>query len=115
MRRATRNRRSEPRFEVLGDLHGTAEAVVELPLRNVSAGGCLVESPVTLVPGSVHVVTVRSHSWESPVQVRVRHVRPAGTRTARTYFIGLEFLSMTPAMAGEIQLWLVAGGRATEV
>jgi hypothetical protein len=38
-----------------------------------------------------------------------------GTRHARIYFIGLEFLSMTPAMAGEIQLWLAAGNRAPEV
>lgn len=116
MRRRVGDRRIRPRFEIVGELHGTIEAVLQLPLKNVSPGGCLVESPLALVPDSTHAVRIRCGDRETSLHIRVRHVRAAAQgETASRYLIGLEFLSMTPAAAAEIATWMAAAEAEFEV
>jgi hypothetical protein len=95
----------------VGDLWGTLETVLRLPLRNVSPGGVLIESHVPLVAESVHRLTFRCDGQEAAAQVRVRHVKPAiSIDGERTYLIGVEFLSVHPALIGQVARWMSADG-----
>jgi len=106
MRRKLGDRRVRPRYDVVGDLWGTLETVLHLPLRNVSPGGALIESHVPLTAESVHRLTFRCDGQEAAAQVRVRHVKPSRSVDGeRTYLIGVEFLSVHPALAGQVQRW----------
>ena len=107
MKRRLGDRRNRPRFEIVGELHGTLEIVLQLPLRNVGLGGALVEADVALAPESIHRLSWRCEGTDTAVQVRVRHVRATASpdRECR-YLIGVEFLSLNPIVAEQIQSWL---------
>jgi hypothetical protein len=90
----------------VGDLWGTLETVLRLPLRNVSPGGALIESHVALPAESVHRLTFRCDGQDAAAQVRVRHVKPTISPDGeRTYLIGVEFLSAHPALVGQVERW----------
>ena len=109
MKRRLGDRRNRPRFEIVGDLWGTLETVLQLPLRNVGVHGALFESPVPLAPESIHRLTWKCDERETAVQVRVRHVRPVESADGeRSYLLGIEFLSMNPMIVEQIQQWTAA-------
>ena len=111
MKRRLGDRRNRPRFEVVGELFGTLETVLQLPLRNVGLGGGLFESHVALAPESVHRLAWKCGDRDTAVQVRVRHVRPiASADGERSYLIGIEFLSLNPVIVEQIEEWLAANG-----
>ena len=114
MRRKLGDRRVKPRYDLVGDLWGTLETVLRLPLVNVSPGGALIESHVPLPAQSVHRLTFDCNGREAATQVKVHHVRrqTAGDGSTR-YLIGVEFMSPHPALLGEISRWMVAGGGET--
>jgi hypothetical protein len=104
------DRRARPRFEIVGELFGSLETVLLLPLKNVGIGGALFESHVPLTAESIHRLTWKSDDRETVVQVRVRHVKPVESVDGeRTYLIGVEFMSLNALIAGQIQQWLAAG------
>lgn len=110
MKRRLADRRGRPRFEIVGDLWGTLETVMGMPLVDISHGGALVQSALTLPTESVHSVTVNCDGQPTPASVRVRHVRPAIDSDGReSFFIGVEFLSMTAALQRQIDCWLEGG------
>ena len=53
VRRKMGDRRNRPRYDIVGDLWGTLETVLHLPLRNLSRGGALIHSHVPLPSQSV--------------------------------------------------------------
>jgi hypothetical protein len=107
MKRRLGDRRGRPRFEIVGDLWGTLDTVVGMPLRNVGRGGALVQSTIELSPGSVHHVAVSCDGRQSPASVRVQHVRSVVGGDGRDYYlIGLEFLSMPMELVAQIDRWL---------
>jgi hypothetical protein len=111
VKRRLGDRRIRPRFELVGDLWGTLETVLRLPIRNVGTGGALFESHVPLAAESIHRLTWRCDDREAAVQVRVRHVRPIEAADGeRGYLIGIEFMSLNPMVAGQIEEWLAAAG-----
>jgi hypothetical protein len=111
VKRRLGDRRIRPRFEIVGELWGTLETVLQLPLRNVGVHGGLFESPVPLAAESIHRLTWRCEDRETAVQVRVRHVRPLDSVDGeRTYLLGMEFLSVNPMIVEQIQQWLSAAG-----
>jgi hypothetical protein len=113
MKRRLGDRRGRPRFEIVGELWGTLETVVGMPLRNISPGGALVQSMISLPPQSVHHVGVSCEGAQTPASVRVRHVRPIVGGDGRDYYlIGLEFLSVPAPLLAQIQHWM--GGAAGE-
>jgi hypothetical protein len=114
MKRRLADRRSRPRFEVVGELWGTLETVIAMPLRNVGRGGVLVQSTIALSPQSVHHVAVSCEGGQTPASVRVKHVRPMIGADGRDYFlIGLEFLAMPAELIAQIDRWLSGhGGQA---
>ena len=107
MKRRLGDRRVRPRFEIVGDLWGTLDTVVGMPLLNIGVGGALVQSPVPLIPQTVHHVALTCDGQPTPASVQVRHVRPVtGTDGRDFYLIGLEFLAMPAALGAQIQIWL---------
>lgn len=110
MKRRLGDRRGRPRFEIVGDLWGTLDTVIGMPLLNIGMGGALVQSSVPLTPESVHHVAVTCEGQHTPTSVQVRHVRPvAGHDGRELYLIGLEFLSMPSALLAQIEMWMDSG------
>jgi hypothetical protein len=111
VRRKLGDRRIRPRYDIVGDLWGTLETVLHLPLRNVSPGGALIESHVPLPAESVHRLTFRCDGQDAAAQVRVRHVEPTvSVDGERMYLIGVEFLSLHPALVGQVERWMEVDG-----
>ena len=116
MKRRLGDRRNRPRFEIVGELWGTLETVLRLPLKNVGIGGALFESHVPLAAESIHRLTWKCEDRDTAVQVRVRHVRAVESADGeRSYLIGIEFLSLNPVIVGQIDKWLVEGAGSAGV
>jgi len=110
VRRKIGDRRIRPRFDIVGDLWGSLETVLRLPLRNVSRGGALIHSHVPLPSQSVHRIAFNSDGQDLSVPVRVSHVdTQVSADGERTYLIGVEFLSPQPALLAMIDRWAIAG------
>ena len=109
------DRRLKPRFDIVGELWGTLEAVVRFQVDNIGPGGVLFYSHVALPPDSVHRLTVSGGQREFTTQVQVRHVRPAiGVSGEPAFAIGIEFLGMHPVLVDEIRRWSAAGAESLE-
>jgi hypothetical protein len=110
VRRKIGDRRIRPRFDIVGDLWGTLETVLQLPLRNVSRGGALIHSHVPLPSQSVHRLAFNADGHDVSVPVRVSHVdTQTSAEGERTYLIGVEFLAAQPALLELIDQWTIAG------
>ena len=86
------DRRSELRFEIIGQLWGSLETVEHLSLRNLGRGGALVESRRPLTSDTIHGVRLLLGEEPRDVQVRVCHVTPVRVPGGEHYLIGLEFV-----------------------
>jgi PilZ domain-containing protein len=110
VRRKIGDRRIRPRFDIVGDLWGSLETVLRLPLRDVSRGGALIHSHVPLPSQSVHRLAFNSDGQDVSVPVRVSHVdTQVSADGERTYLIGVEFLSLQPGLLEMIDRWAIAG------
>jgi hypothetical protein len=110
VRRKIGDRRIRPRFDIVGELWGSLESVLRLPLKNVSRGGALIHSHVPLPVQSVHRVALHAGEQEVSVPVRVSHVdQRVSADGERTYLIGVEFVSMQPALLQLIDQLVVGG------
>ena len=115
MQRRLGDRRGRPRFEIVGELWGTLDAVVGMPLVNVGRGGALVRSSVPLTPESEHHVSVACGGEQAPANVKVRHVRTVVGNDGRDlYLIGLEFISLPAALIAQIDAWIDPGATRIE-
>lgn len=104
MRRRLGDRRGRPRFDIVGDLPGSLEAVLHLPLENISRGGALIHSHVALPPESVHTLRLVTDGEAFTTQVRVKHVKKVATGDGeRTFLLGVEFVAMHPRLLGMIE------------
>ena len=107
MRRKLGDRRIRPRFDIVGDLFGTLETVLRLPVRNVGRQGALIHSHVPLPIESVHRLTFQSDGQDVSADVRVRHVETELSLDGeRTYLIGVEFVMVPPVLGQQIERWL---------
>jgi hypothetical protein len=110
VKRRSADRRVRPRFEIVGELWGTMETVLRLPLRNVSRGGALIHSHVPLPSHSVHRLAFDAGGQSLSVPVRVSHVDPQVSADGeQTYLIGVQFLSVQPALLALVERWLGTG------
>ena len=110
LRRKLGDRRGRPRYDIVGDLWGTLETVLRMPLRNVGPGGALIESHVALPSESIDRLSFSYEGQVASTQVRVTHVKPSISMDGeRTFLIGVEFLSVHPALVGQIERWMVEG------
>jgi PilZ domain-containing protein len=98
MQRRIGDRRRKPRFEIVGDLFGSVDVTVGLRILNLGRGGALVDSPLALVPGSVHAVRAVGNGESHPMTIRVRHSTATAQQGHRRYLLGVEFLNVTAAL-----------------
>lgn len=96
------DRRSELRFEIIGQLWGSLEVLEHLPLRNLARGGALIESRVPLNADTVHGVRLMFDDQANDLKVRVRHVTPVREASGDRYLIGLEFVDPAPGTVEQI-------------
>ena len=92
------DRRTHPRFEIVGGLWGTFEMVVALTVLNISRGGVLVTCPVQLERDSVHRLMMRRGDLQTAVEIKVCRSEKAATERGPGYVMGCEFVSRTSAM-----------------
>lgn len=112
MKRRIGDRRSKPRFEIVGDLWGSIDMQSSMQVQNLGRGGALVESSMPLAADSVHWVTTMAAGQPHLVQMRVRHSVPAPPADGRPrYLIGVEFLKVSPAVEDMILRYLGLANR----
>ena len=107
------DRRGAMRYETAAPLWGALGLSQELRLRNLSAGGVLVESPHALPPQSVHRVSLPFVRGGEALRARVCHVRQQTQDDgSTTYLVGMEFVAAPAALIAEIELLIAAGLRS---
>jgi PilZ domain-containing protein len=94
------DRRAHVRLEVVGALWATLELTEPARVVNISKDGALLTSPVAMPPESVQPLHLKLEGHEIVVDARVRHVRRvSGPDEPIRYLVGVEFLSIPPALA----------------
>ena len=88
-------RRSVTRFEIVGELWASAEALETLKICNLAPEGALVESAIPLPVGSVQPVRMTLGAQSAELRAAVRHLSPIyPSGNERRYRVGLEFLNV---------------------
>jgi PilZ domain len=100
------DRRADPRYDVIGALWGVLELHEEARLRNVSATGVLLDSPVPMALDSAQTIRLEVDGQSVTVDARVRHVRQQRyDASGPLYAVGLEFIEPpTPVLQSIEQL-----------
>jgi c-di-GMP-binding flagellar brake protein YcgR len=90
------DRRSHLRYQVLGAGGASALATEQLRMVNLGPSGVLVEAPFPLMVNAEYVLQLVLPSHVSQALVKVRRVAPDSGPAAARYYIGFEFLSLSP-------------------
>jgi len=95
------DRRSVARFEIVGELWGSAEALETLKVCNLAPEGALIESATPLPVGSVQPIRMTQGTQSTELRAAVRHLSPVYLEGGeRRYRVGLEFLNIDEKSAG---------------
>ncbi len=88
------DRRTSPRIEILGRVHGQAVSLdVPLKVREISLGGMAIETPVPFPLGAVHEFRLTLGDGSTVLlRARVVHCRPAGAATTPLFLSGMHFV-----------------------
>ena len=96
------DRRSDMRFEIIGQLWGALEVVDYLPIKNLARGGALVEAQASIGAESFRALRFGFNGTTQEVTVRVRHVTARKTTDGDRYLVGLEFVDPSAAALDQI-------------
>jgi hypothetical protein len=97
------DRRGATRFEIVGELWGSVQALEQLRVCNLAAEGALIESIAPLPVGSVQPIRLVQGTQTTEVRAAVRHVSPVYLAGGgRRYLVGLEFLKIDEQTATSI-------------
>jgi hypothetical protein len=100
------DRRTATRFEIVGELWGSVQALEPLRVCNLAREGALIESVTPLPVGSVQAIRLIQGSRTTEIRATVRHLSPVDLAGGgRRYLVGLEFLNLdaqTTAWVGHI-------------
>jgi len=89
------DRRVTTRFEILGELWGSLQALESLRICNLAPEGALVESFAPLPVGSIQPIRLVQGAQSAEVRAAVRHLSPVyQPGGGRRYRVGLEFLNI---------------------
>ena len=100
------DRRVATRFEIVGELWGSVQALEPLHVCNLSHGGALVESVAPLPAGSVQPIRLSQGAETAELRAAVRHVSPLHHQGGRRYRVGLEFVDVDERAAGWIDRFI---------
>ena len=106
------DRRTDLRFEIIGQLWGSLETVESHPLVNLARGGALIETRARLNPDAVRSVRFAFNGTSHDIQVKVRHVKSEPAPDGERYLVGLEFVE--PGAAALDQIDRVVAARPAE-
>jgi hypothetical protein len=97
------DRRNATRFEIVGELWGSVQALEPLRVCNLAPEGALVESVAPLPVGSVQPVRLIQGTRATDLRAAVRHLSPVYLAGGgRRYKVGLEFLNVDEDAARSI-------------
>ena len=97
------DRRVGTRFEIVGELWGSVQALEPLHVHNLSLGGALVESLAPLPVGTVQPIRMSRGTETAEVRAAVRHLSPIHLQGGgNRYRVGLEFVEVDEQAAGWI-------------
>jgi hypothetical protein len=97
------DRRVATRFEILGELWGSVQALEPLRICNLAPEGALVESFAPLPVGSIQPIRLVQGTQTTEVRAAVRHLSPVYLQGGgRRYRVGLEFLNVDEQAASSI-------------
>lgn len=97
------DRRSQPRFDVVGALWGLLELSEPGRIWNVNSTGALIESPQPAALDSTQTLRVVVDGQPVKVEARVRHVHRADIEPGPRFLIGLEFISPPTSVLQSIE------------
>jgi hypothetical protein len=106
------DRRTDLRFEIIGQLWGSLETVEPHPLVNLARGGALIESRTRLNPDAVRAVRFQFNGTSHDIPVKVRHVTSEPAPDGERFLVGLEFVE--PSAAALEQIDKVVAARLAE-
>jgi len=93
-------KRDRERIEILGELHGEVMIFQPLSVKEISRGGCLVETAFPLHLNSLHDVRLTLGEQSIVVKARVAHCRISDVdQEVVTYRSGVEFIEMNDRVA----------------
>jgi hypothetical protein len=94
------DRRVAARFEIVGELWGSMQALQRLHICNLAPEGALVESLVPLPVGSVQPLRLVRGAQYVDLRAAVRHTSPVEYESGiKRYRVGIEFLSVNEEAA----------------
>lgn len=97
------DKRDRERIEILGELHGEVMIFQPLSIKEISRGGCLVETSFPLHLNSLHDIKLTLGEQSVVLKGRVAHCRISDVdQEAVHYKSGLEFIEPSDRIRGVI-------------
>ena len=102
-------KRDRERIEILGELHGEVMIFQPLSVKEISRGGCLVETAFPLHLNSLHDVRLTLGERSIVLKARVAHCRISDVeQEIVTYRSGVEFIEMNDRVREVIRAFIEA-------
>jgi len=102
-------KRDRERIEILGELHGEVMIFQPLSIKEISRGGCLVETTFPLHLNSLHDVRLTLGDRSVVMKGRVAHCRISDVeQEIVTYRSGVEFIEMNDRVRDVIKDFIEA-------
>jgi hypothetical protein len=98
------DRREHLRFDVNGQLLASLDFGERVIVRNLTAGGMLIETSLTPAFSPVRAAQIAFDERHRPITVIVRHVSPAGEAfESNRFLVGLEFVNLSPSQQVDLE------------
>ena len=96
-------KRDRERLEILGELHGEVMVFQPLSIKEISRGGCLVETAFPLHINSLHDIRLTLGEQSVVLKVRVAHCSISDVEQEFVHYrSGIEFIELTERIRGVI-------------
>lgn len=97
------DKRDRERLEILGELHGEVMVFQPLSIKEISRGGCLVETSFPLHLNSLHDIRLTLGEQSVVLKGRVAHCRISDVDQESVHYkSGLEFIEPSERIRGVI-------------
>ncbi len=98
------DRREHLRFDITGQLWASLDFGERVIVRNLTAGGMLVETSLMSAFKPIRAAQVAFEDRTSPITVIVRHVSPVQEAAQNDrYLVGLEFVNLSPSQQVDLE------------